>query len=120
MARRRGTSTARAGVPTKTDKASGFLDILRSHLGRIRGLEGAFLFGSETGDPGILLVGRISSEDLNSTMKGLERSLGREVNYLRFSPEELSMRCKVRDPFVACVLDKSIELLRNDPGGRGR
>lgn len=100
-------------------KTIGVAGCLRETLQNIGGIDRAFLYGSfasnqadAASDIDLLIVGRPKAEPLQSSIRALERRLGREVNYTVFTPEEFRRRQARDDPFLKAVWrGKTIELL---------
>lgn len=100
-------------------KTVGVVPTLREGLGRIKGIEQAYLYGSfardqqdALSDIDILIVGQPPAEKLAEFMRKLERQIGREINYVVLSPAEFATRRKKGDPFLADIWrNKRIDLV---------
>jgi predicted transcriptional regulator len=53
----------------------------------------------------ILVVGKMSKKTFENTLKGFEKSLGREINYTLLDQEEFNYRRSVADRFLYAILD---------------
>lgn len=104
------------GIVTKT---LGVVPLLKQALERMPGIRQAYLYGSfarnqqdAASDIDVLIVGQPSAERLAARISKLERQLGREINYLVLSPDELASRRRKRDPLLADIWShKKIELV---------
>jgi len=92
-------------------KTEGVAGILRENLQKLGEIEAAFIYGSfargegrEGSDVDLLIVGRVNEEKLIPLLSEQEGRLGREINYVLFTPEELRERIKKKDPFVSNVM----------------
>lgn len=92
-------------------KTIGIQGLLREILGRMRGMEAAFIYGSfakheETGrsDIDLLIIGKIDENRFLREINKLEKVLKREINYSIFERDEFDHKTKGKDPFVADLL----------------
>jgi predicted nucleotidyltransferase len=94
-------------------KTVGVADVLRSALAPSIGkIKVAFIFGSIAGgderrrsDIDVMIVGRISSEDVVSLLSGAEEKLGREVNPVVYPITEFKQKAREDHHFVKTVLE---------------
>ena len=103
-------------------KTRGIGDILREHLEEVPGITRMFLFGSfaeGTFGPGsdidLCVIGYVDETALIEAVSAAEGRLGREVNYVLFTPEEFRGRIASKDPFVTHVLHGKIVELGAEP-----
>jgi predicted nucleotidyltransferase len=92
-------------------KTIGIQGLLREILGRMRGIEVAFIYGSfakheETGksDIDLLIIGKIDEDRLLGQINKLEKVLKREINYSLFQRNEFNHKAKEKDPFITDLL----------------
>jgi predicted nucleotidyltransferase len=92
-------------------------------LKRIEAIDGAYLYGSfardqqdTASDIDVLVIGAPGDEALAQAMRGLERQLGREINYTVLTPGEFKSRRARRDAFLENVWhNKRVSLIdRNE------
>jgi predicted nucleotidyltransferase len=105
-------------------KTAGFGQVLRDGLGNLGAVEWAFVYGSvAAGDEDLLsdidlmLVGDVDLLALSNIIAGLEERLGRVVNYVVLSRQELAQRVAGGDPFLANVLAGAKIMLIGDEDG---
>lgn len=104
-------------------KTSGIADQVTTALGSLEGLSRLFIFGSMAdstagpdSDLDLCIVGDVDEDLLIGAVARLEQQLGREVNYVLFTPGEFEERQRGGDPFITHVLSRPrIELV----GGAG-
>lgn len=103
-------------------KTRGIGDVLREHLSGVAGIARMFIFGSfaeGTYGPGsdidLFVVGEVDEAELIDAIDAAERRLGREVNYVLFTPEEFAHRIASGDPFVTHVVQGNIVELEVGP-----
>jgi predicted nucleotidyltransferase len=96
-------------------KTCGIGDVLREHLEGVPGITRMFLYGSFAGgtfgpgsDVDLFVVGVVDEALLIDAVSAAEDRLGREVNYILFTPEEFEKRIASKDPFVTTVLSGGI------------
>ena len=92
-------------------KTIGIQGSIRKILGRMKGVEVAFIYGSfakyeETGrsDIDLLIIGKIDESRLLREINKLEKVLKREINYSIFQRDEFKHKTKEGDPFIADLL----------------
>ncbi|MFH1632297.1 MAG: hypothetical protein ABIA47_04785 [bacterium] len=79
-------------------------------------LTGRFIDNTEVNSD-VLVVGAIDAGDLQSAIEGVERSIGREVNYTYMPKDEFLYRREVKDRFVTSLLQTDKVVLINTLGG---
>jgi predicted nucleotidyltransferase len=87
-------------------------EVLREALSGIPGIRAAFVFGSvarreahDESDVDLFVVGdEIPSQELARSVSESTSVLGREVNVVRYTPQELARRAAAGDPFVRSVV----------------
>ncbi len=74
-------------------------------------VDAVFIYGSfaageadPRSDIDVMVIGKVDLTRLTLAVARLEKSLGRAVNYVAFSPEEWIKKRRAREPFVANVL----------------
>ncbi|MFA5141243.1 MAG: nucleotidyltransferase domain-containing protein [Elusimicrobiota bacterium] len=94
-------------------KTVGVQGLIRRRLERVKEVEAACIYGSfaagEAGpasDVDVLILGDVEEQPLLRVARELEARLGREINYLRYSPAEWRRRGKAGDPFITEVLKR--------------
>ncbi len=103
-------------------------DILREAFAGLAGVEAAFLFGSlargdavAESDADVLLIGEdISRRELGRRTLEASSLLGREVNVVRYTPEEFRKRVESDHYFVRNVLDGPKRWLVGEEGWLNR
>lgn len=85
----------------------GLPEILKNKLKSVEDLEEAYLFGSfvkgdfsEESDIDLLLVGKQKFTAISKIIADLEKKLGREINVIDFTKQELTSRLKKDDDFL--------------------
>jgi predicted nucleotidyltransferase len=93
-------------------KTSGLKDLLLEALPPKK-IDYAFVFGSVAAlneradsDLDLLIVGSVRHRDIASALRALTERLGREINALFYTREELNTRLDARDHFLSGVLAK--------------
>ena len=102
-------------------KTTGAGDVIRSALKQLSGIQAAFLFGSfaagnadAQSDIDLMIIGRVTLEDLGEAISGIEAELGREVNYLVHTAGEWQARLATNDPLAHNIMQGSRILLIGD------
>ncbi len=92
-------------------KTSGVAGRIRASLEKLAGIEFAFIYGSYAkgeekadSDVDLLIIGDVDMDRLDSTLGKLEKTLGREINYVLYSMEECKSKKKTKDGFLMDVL----------------
>ena len=109
-------------------KTAGVVDVLRSALApAMERIKVAFVFGSiasggerRTSDIDMMVVGRISFEDVVSLLSPAEEKLGREVNPVVYPITEFKQKVKEDHHFVKTVLEGEKIFLIGDEGELAR
>ncbi len=92
-------------------KTSGVAGRIQAALDRLSGVEWAFIYGSYArgdekadSDVDLLIIGDVDMDRLDSNLRRLERSLGREIAYVLYSMEEFKAKKRAKDGFLLDVL----------------
>jgi predicted nucleotidyltransferase len=92
-------------------KTSGVAGRIRASLGRLAGIEFALIYGSYAkgeekpgSDIDLLIIGDVDLNRLDASLGKLEKTLGREINYVLYSREEFKAKKKSKDGFLMDVL----------------
>ncbi|NVO66743.1 nucleotidyltransferase domain-containing protein [Methanofollis tationis] len=92
-------------------KTEGVAKVIAGHLDGIGAIDSMFIFGSfarsEAGagsDIDLFIVGTVDEARLIVAVREAEEVLGREINYVLFTKDEMERRIAAGDPFVANVL----------------
>ncbi len=105
-------------------KTTGIAGQIKAKIGQIKGIKIAFIYGSfakgqETAesDVDLLLVGDVNQDILDTALQGLEKKLGRTINYVLYDWKEFKEKVSSRDGFITDVLkDEKIILTGNVDG----
>lgn len=88
---------------------------IKKALSKLEGLQDSYIFGSfasgkmsSESDIDILLVGSHSSLDAKRLLLPLQKKLGRELNIVDMTTEDLRKRRKMKDDFLKNVFSKKI------------
>ena len=102
-------------------KTKGAVGILREAVSTKRDIDYAFIYGSfATGeeraesDIDLMVIGRISLEEVLALIRGPEEKLSREINVSLYDLQEIRKRVKDHDPFIMEVLEGSKIMLIGD------
>lgn len=102
-------------------KTAGLGDMIRDVLSGFVGIRYALIYGSfasgeetERSDVDLLAVGDIDEEDLLMSMSGVEKSVGREVNYILWSEDEFLKRVKEELHLLVDISLKPVLMLVGD------
>jgi len=108
-------------------KTKGAVGILREAVSTKRHIDYAFIYGSfATGeeraesDIDLMVIGRISLEEVLALIRGPEEKLSREINVSLYDLQEIRKRVKDHDPFIMEVLEGSKIMLIGDENGLRR
>ena len=92
-------------------KTTGVAGQIRASLDKLTGIEYAFIYGSYAkgeeradSDVDLLIIGDVDMDRLDSNLGKLEKTLGREINYILYSMEEFKSKKKAKDGFLMDVL----------------
>ena len=92
-------------------KTTGVAGQIRGSLDKLAGIEYAFIYGSYAkgeeradSDVDLLIIGDVDMDRLDSNLGKLEKTLGREINYVLYSLEEFKSKRKAKDGFLMDVL----------------
>lgn len=105
-------------------KTAGIADVIKASLKRFGAkIDVAFIYGSvaraeelSVSDVDLMIIGDLALGDLISSLKRLERTLGREVNPTIYSPDEFLRKRIDGDPFIETVLSDDMIFLKGDIG----
>ncbi len=93
-------------------KTTGVAGQIRASMGKITGIEYAFIFGSYAkgeekadSDVDLLIIGDVDMDRLDSNLGKLEKILGREINSVLYNMKEFKSKRKDKDGFLMDVLD---------------
>jgi hypothetical protein len=118
------TSAVYAEMKSIISKTVGIQGAITGALRGLNGLRQAWLYSTNSHPPAegsgpiqLLIVGGVDLTELNEAVTGLERHLGREINYTVFDEAEFQRRRAEADTFVSEVLGgRKILLLGQDDG----
>jgi predicted nucleotidyltransferase len=92
-------------------KTRGVVGVLKEAVSREKNIDYAFIYGSfaagterAESDIDVMVIGRISLEDVLVLLRGPEEILSREINVSLYDLEEVRERVKNHDPFIGEVL----------------
>jgi len=105
-------------------KTTGVAGRIRASLDKLAGIEYAFIYGSYAkgeekadSDVDLLIIGDVDMDRLDSNLGKLEKTLGREINYVLYSMEEFKSKKKAKDGFLMDVVSgKKIMLVGAENG----
>jgi len=105
-------------------KTVGVIGELKSSLEKLPNIETAFVYGSYAkgkekadSDVDLMIIGDMDFEKLDSLMSGIEKRLGRSINYVTCNRKEFLKKQKGKDGFITDVLrDKKIMLVGSERG----
>lgn len=93
-------------------KTTGVAGQVKGVLEKLPGVHFAFIYGSYAigeekahSDVDLMIIGDVEMDHLDSLVGSLEKRLGREVNYLLFSPAEFRAKRRKKDGFLVDVLN---------------
>lgn len=96
-------------------KTVGLGDIVTEHLQKLDKIRYAFIYGSfargqqlKTSDVDLLIIGDLDEEELIKAISEMEKSLGREINYILWSEREFERRAKTKHHLLTEIADNSI------------
>lgn len=99
-------------IASLAQKESGQIPLLAQTLKQVSRVSSATVYGSaasnqltSTSDIDLLIVGRPPVDQLNQKLNHIEKTLGREINYSLYSPEDFS-RQKNQPGFLKYILDQ--------------
>jgi len=102
-------------------KTIGIQGLLRESLGKMKGIELAFIYGSfakreesAQSDIDLLVVGTPDDAGLTREIGKLEKKLKREINYTLFKKAEFKQKIKEKNSFVTDLLHNSKIVLIGD------
>ena len=99
-------------------KTAGFADVVRGALYSFNGVRFALVYGSfargeesEHSDIDLLIIGSVDHDALAKSISKVEGALGREINYIVWSPAELKKRVKDQHPLIANIAKGPVIML---------
>lgn len=102
-------------------KTGGIQRILSENLTMLGSIETAFIYGSfasgsagSKSDIDLFIIGQVYEDELIRCIEKLEKELSREINYVLFTPSEISQRIRNNDPFIKNVLNEKRVMLIGD------
>lgn len=102
-------------------KTAGLGDAMRDALSGFIGIRYALIYGSlasgeetDRSDVDFLVVGEVDEEDLLKAMSGVEKDVGREVNYILWSEDEFMERVREGHHLLADISRKPVLMLVGD------
>ena len=105
-------------------KVRGAPGLLKQVLSERTDIEYAFIYGSfaagtenDKSDIDLMVVGKMTLENLLKRLREPEKALGRDINPSLFSLSEMKQRLKDRDPFIDRVMDEPKIMLIGDEDG---
>jgi len=92
-------------------KTAGIADVIREALSQVEGIRLSFLFGSvargsvdATSDVDVLVVGDALFADISAALLPAQKTVGREISPVVYSPEEFRLRLRGNNSFLTKVL----------------
>jgi len=108
-------------------KTIGVGGIIKNALKKIKGIKLAFIFGSYAkgkedvlSDIDLMVIGKLSEDELISEILKVEKKLSREVNYHIFSLTDWEKRIKGDNSFLKNILSQTKIFLIGDKNGLSR
>ena len=105
-------------------KTSGIADILRDAFSGLEGVNCAFIFGSVANgeersgsDVDVCVIGTVSYRQVSSALSAAEGAVGRPVNPVLYTQEELRQKYLSGNPFVSGILSSKRIFLIGDQHG---
>jgi predicted nucleotidyltransferase len=93
-------------------KTIGIQGLLKETLGKIKGIEVAFIYGSfakkeevSKSDIDLFIMGKVDDARLLREIRRLEMLLKREINYSIFARDEFKKKVKEKDSFITDLLE---------------
>ena len=106
----------------KTEGAAG---ALKNIVEGYPGITQAFIYGSyaknrekETSDIDLMVIGQFPRKELTRQIRELESRLGREINFISYTPEEFEKERKKAGGFLHLVLKDKKFVLKGTLNGR--
>lgn len=92
-------------------KTTGVAGQIRGVLTSLPGVSHAFIYGPYArgeeragSDVDLMIVGNIDVERLDELMAGMEKGLGRDINYVVYEPREFAAKREAKNGFIMDVL----------------
>ena len=112
-----------ADLKSLVQKTLGVESLIRGALAELPGADSAYIFGSHasgretaTSDVDLLVVGEPDRVALSERLARVERAIGRDVNVVTMSAEELRERAGTKPGFWAAVLAGPLVQVAGEPG----
>lgn len=93
----------------------GFTFRLKKALEKLKGLDEAYIYGSYVGgkmaaesDIDILLIGDHSAMEAGALIRPLEKNIGREINIIDMTKEEIKLRKRKKDEFIKDIFNNPL------------
>ena len=93
-------------------KTIGIQGLLKEAVGKIKGIEAAFIYGSfaknnenAASDIDLLIIGNPNEDKLVREINGIEKTIKREINYTLYAMKEFKKKKRVKDSFVLDLLE---------------
>lgn len=87
-------------------KTDGFAGLLKEAVEKLTGLKYGFIYGSaakmqmkQNSDIDLMLIGKVNEDELLKKIMPLQDKVGREVNYVLWSEEDLEKKTKLNQSF---------------------
>lgn len=100
-------------------KTFGAVGILKKAFGKLPGVDLAVLYGSfargkedQASDIDVFIVSDTEPEVLYDAIPGLEKQLGREINFTIYSVKEFKKKRRTEDPFLQNIFRNPHEIIR--------
>lgn len=99
-------------------KTAGLSSLIREELSKLGGISYALIYGSfasgeesESSDVDLLIIGNVDEEMVLASLSEIEKKVGRDVNYILWSEEELRERVKGKHYLLKEVATKPVIML---------
>jgi len=99
-------------------KTVGLSDLLRTGLSELKQIRYALVYGSfasgeesASSDVDLLIVGDVDEERLLKVVGGIEKEVGREINYILWSEKEFMERVKSKHHLLRDIASKPVIML---------
>lgn len=102
-------------------KTAGLGDLLKNSFAELQGIKYMLVYGSiasgqesASSDIDLLIVGEANEEKILTIAGNVEKQVGREVNYILWSPSEFMQRVKSKHHLLVDIAEKPVMILRGD------
>ena len=104
-------------------KTVGLADVIQQAMRPLQNrIQWCFVYGSvaraeehAASDVDLMIIGSVGLAELSAPLRRMERSLGRAVNPVVYSPQELANRVRSKHPLIADVLRSKKLFVFGDP-----